>query len=144
MSNPIESPLAALIESYFQCDGSAIVTPHAARWLERRLGLTQEQRFLVRDKGDRELYAVLTALHLSAVGGDDLARSDCGTKVAEHQGDTQDSETWLTTAEAADLIGVTTRAITGWCRSGKLPADRHGRSWRINRRHLNIAQALAA
>jgi hypothetical protein len=140
-----QADLAVRIVTHMCPDGSVKVPPRIARWLERQAGMTQERRLRLRDT-DPEAYTVLAALHLAAVGGDLLAaRSVNGTKDAGQQNDTQDSESeWLTASDAAEIASVTTRAITGWCRSGKLPADRHGRSWRINRRHLRIAQALAA
>jgi excisionase family DNA binding protein len=132
--------LAEQIASHLHPDGSVTVPPRIARWLERKAGVTADQRLRLRDT-DPDAYTVLAALHLAAMGGD--LRSVNGTNDAGRQGDTEDSE-WLTAAEAAEVASVTTRAITGWCRSGRLPADRHGRSWRINRQHLHIVQALAA
>lgn len=37
----------------------------------------------------------------------------------------------LTTKQAADILGVTTRAIVKLCQQGKLKADMHGRDWDI-------------
>ncbi|SPM27184.1 helix-turn-helix domain-containing protein [Mycobacterium terramassiliense] len=135
--------LAAMIERHVLPDGSVVVPHRAAQWLERKAGVTQERRLMLRDT-DPELYAVLGALHLASVGGDLLAsRSANGPKNAERQHNAKDSD-WLTTAEAANLTGVTDRCIRKWIAAERLPAKRHGRSWMVDRQHLNIAQALAA
>jgi excisionase family DNA binding protein len=39
---------------------------------------------------------------------------------------------WLTSAEAARVLGVSERAITKRCALGRLPALRQGRRWRVD------------
>lgn len=45
---------------------------------------------------------------------------------------------WLSTAEAAEHLGMTVRGIVHAVRSGRLPAERAGRSWRIHREDLAL------
>lgn len=54
----------------------------------------------------------------------------------------QESNTWITTTQAAQQLGVTDRAIRKWCRNGRIPATRCGNRWLIHQRHLNITQAI--
>ncbi len=44
---------------------------------------------------------------------------------------------YLTTAEAADLLGVIPRRVRALIESGKLPAERLGRDWAIKRKDLD-------
>lgn len=136
--------LAAMIERHVLPDGSVLVPHRAARWLERKAGVTQERRLMLRET-DPELYAVLGALHLSAVSGGEVhfARSVNGTNVVEPQLMTQESDSWLTTSQAAEIAGCTDRAIRKWIAAKRLPARRHGGRWLIDRKHVKIAQALA-
>lgn len=108
--------------------GAVIVPPRIASWLEERAGLTSDRRARLRDT-DPAAYEVLMALHAVALDH----RSGTGTNLAPAQPVRQESETWLTTIEAASLFGVTDRAIRKWCAKGRLPATRHGDRWLINR-----------
>jgi excisionase family DNA binding protein len=45
--------------------------------------------------------------------------------------------TEYTTQEVAELLQVTTAAVTAWCRSGALPAFRAGSRWRIRKEDLD-------
>lgn len=40
----------------------------------------------------------------------------------------------ISTAEAAEIIGVSVRRVVALCNGGKLPAQQVGRSWVIRRR----------
>lgn len=44
---------------------------------------------------------------------------------------------YLTTAEAADLLGVIPRRVRALIESGKLPAERIGRDWAIKPKDLD-------
>lgn len=134
---------AARFAAHIGPGGCVIVPPRIARWLDRKSGMTYEKRIALRDT-DPEAYSVLAALRMVALTDGETPGSANGTKVAEPQRNQQDSEAWLTTAEAAKLTGVTDRCIRKWIATQRLPARRHGGRWVIDRQHVNIAQALAA
>jgi excisionase family DNA binding protein len=46
-------------------------------------------------------------------------------------------EELLTPEAAAAELGVTSRTVRNWCRSGRLPAIKAGRQWRIPRSWLD-------
>ncbi|WP_448440397.1 helix-turn-helix domain-containing protein [Mycolicibacterium sp. XJ2] len=128
-TTPAQRDYVTHIQRRITKDGSVIVPPRIAAWLERHAGITAELRIRLRGT-DPEAYEVLTALHLAALK---RSNSDCGTKVAGGQGETTESEQWLTTSEAAELADVTDRCIRNWIAAGQLPAARHGGRWLINR-----------
>lgn len=107
-------------------DGSAIVSPRMAKWLEKQAGMTADRRIGLRHT-DPDAYVVLTALHLAAL------RSDCGTESSAAQQNTEQSTAWMSTKEAAKAFGVTDRCIRKWCEIGRLHAERPGGRWLINR-----------
>jgi excisionase family DNA binding protein len=129
---------AARIGRHITSEGSVVVPPRIAHWLEQKAGVTSDRRIAIRDT-DPEAYEVLAALHLAAL----QHRSDLGTKRAGGQGTPEDCKQWLTTAEAANEAGVTDRCIRNWITRGQLPATRNGWQYLIDRTHLNI-RALAA
>lgn len=51
----------------------------------------------------------------------------------------------LTLVEVADYLRVSETTVWRWCSSGRLPAFRIGRSWRVRRSDLeqNIERAMA-
>ncbi len=102
--------------------------------------MTSDRRVALRDT-DAEAYQVLAALRIAALHYG--AGSANGTRSAGAQPGRQDLEQWLTTSEAAEMQGVTDRAIRKWIATGRLPAKRHAGRWLISRNDLNI-QALAA
>jgi excisionase family DNA binding protein len=114
-------------------DGSVIVPPRIAAWLERRARVTADLRIRLRGV-DPDAYAVLAALHLAALYD---SSSDCGTKVGAGQPTTTESETWLTTSEAAKQADVTDRCVRKWIAEGRLPATRQGGRWLIHRKALH-------
>jgi excisionase family DNA binding protein len=132
------SDWASRIGRHMTAEGSVVVPARIAAWLEQRAGLTTDSRIRVRDT-DPAAYEVLMALHAAALDH----RSGTGTKLAGAQPSRQESETWLTTTEAASLLGVTDRAVRKWIARGRLPATRHGGRWLINRAHLHL-QAFTA
>lgn len=119
-------------------DGAVVVPPRVACWLEQQACLTDQRRISIRDT-DPGGYEVLAALHLAAL----THRSGRGTKLDAAQPIPPQSEVWLTTAEAAEQIGCTARAVRKWCANGRLPATRAGGRWLINGAHLNIHKITA-
>lgn len=106
-------------------DGSVIIPPRIARWLEEQAGMTADRRIRLRIT-DPEAYVVLAALHLSAL------HSDCGTSQVATQQDTKQSDMWLSTKQAANALGVTDRCIRNWCTTGQLHAELIGARWLVN------------
>lgn len=113
-------------------DGSVVVPPRIAAWLESQTGLTADRRINLRTT-DPVAYEVLAALHLAALHH----RSGNGTETAVGQEHPQESSLWITTSQAALRLGVTDRAIRKWCANGRLSATRFGSRWLIRTDHLN-------
>lgn len=102
---------------------------------------------------DAEAYEVLSALRLSALGHEQnvfratqqpTGVSASGHKNANDKSFQQQSNRWLTTTQAAQLTGVHDRTIRRWIVTQRLPANRHGGRWLIDRQHLAITKALTA
>lgn len=106
-------------------DGSAIISPRIARWLEDTCKLTADRRIRLRDN-DPDAYVTLTALHLAAL------RSENGTKETAEQRNTKQSQKWLSTKEAAKALDVTDRCIRKWCTTGQLNAELTGARWLVD------------
>jgi len=115
--------LEVRVAQHITTDGSAIISPRIARWLEHTCKLTADRRIKLRAT-DPEAYVVLAALHLAALG------SDSGTNFAAGQRDT--AQSWLSTAAAAQALNVIDRCIRKWCQNGRLHAERVGARWLIN------------
>lgn len=124
--------------SHMVAGGSVIVPARIAAWLEQHAGVTSDRRITLRDT-DPLAYEVLTALHLVAL----YHRSGNGTKLAVAQPARQESDTWLTTVEAASVLGVTDRAVRKWIATDRLPAIKHGGRWLINCSYIQIAELTA-
>lgn len=126
--NPSQGPVPSLevrIAQRITSDGSAIIPPRIARWLEDTCKLTADRRIKLRDT-DPAAYVALTALHLSAL------RSECGTEPVAGQQNTTQSEMWLSTKEAAQALNVTDRCVRKWCSTGQLQAKLVGARWLVN------------
>jgi len=67
-------------------------------------------------------------------------RSDCGTKQVGGQPDKQELNMWLTTSEAAEQAGVTTRCITKWIAAGRPSAIKRGGRYLVRRSNLTVRQ----
>jgi excisionase family DNA binding protein len=131
MTGPID--WAARIARHITEDGSVLIPPRIANWLERQAGVTADRRIMLRDT-DPQAYEVLAAVHIAALNH----RSGNGTKPVGVPSNPKESEVWLTTSEAADHAGVTDRAVGNWCNAGTLPARKHGGRWLINRNDITI------
>lgn len=141
MSNEPPDAISALIAKYVAADGSVKIPPRAAHWLKVRLGRLLDNRINLRDR-DPEVYAVLAALRLSAIGyrTGAFAASVTGTNSSSVH---HDSLEWVTTVEASRAFGVTDRCVRNWIAAGRLPARRHAGRWLIERHHLDTVKALA-
>lgn len=125
------TPLEVRIAQRITSDGSVIIPPRMARWLEKQAGITADRRIRLRDN-DPEAYVVLAALHLAALS------SGNGTNHAAAQGVSASSNVWMSTGEAATALGVTDRCVRKRCKAGQLPAVRSGSRWLINRATLAL------
>lgn len=123
------------IGRHIRPDGSVMVPPRIAQWLEAKAGLTADRRINLRTT-DPDAYEVLAALHLSAL----CHRSGSGTETAATQADSQESGSWITTVAAAAQLGVTDRCIRKWIAQGRIPATRHGGRWLIRAHHVTASQ----
>ena len=106
-------------------NGSVIVSPRLARYLEKEAGMTADRRIRLRDS-DPEAYVVLAALHLAAL------RSDCGTNYAAAQPVHAQLTMWMSTSEAAKALNVTDRCVRKWCQTGQLRAVMSGSRWLVD------------
>ena len=88
---------------------------------------------------DSLAYEVLAALHIAALNHG----TENGTKRVAGQPKQQESDQWLTTAEAATELGISERAIRKRIERGRLRARRRGWQWQINRIDLHV-RAFAA
>jgi excisionase family DNA binding protein len=129
---------AQRIGRHVTAEGSVIVPTRIAHWLEQKAGVTGDKRISLRDT-DPLAYEVLAALHIAALSHG----SESGTKGVVGQPKQEESDQWLTTAEAAGELGVTDRAIRKRIATGRLPARRRGWQWQIDRNDLQI-QAFVA
>lgn len=121
-------------------DGPAVLVPaRVAAILERHAGLTDLR---VRTRGiDPEASAVLEALRFAAMS---WRSSATGTTDDTEPEPAQDSEQWLTTGQAAELVGVTARAIRKAVTEGRLSASKVGNHNRISREDLEHYRAARA
>jgi excisionase family DNA binding protein len=126
--------------THVTADGSVIVPPRIAHWLETKAGITADWRDRLRDT-DPEAHAVMVEFHAAALRHG--RRSDCGTNSVVGQRQGPPLKTWIGTAEAARALNVTDRCVRKWCRSGRLPATVSGGRWLINRNDLTAYKLTA-
>ncbi|MHC9292500.1 helix-turn-helix domain-containing protein [Mycobacterium sp. LTG2003] len=130
----LASPLRSLevrIAERITSDGSVVIPPPIAHWLEQNSGMTADRRFRLYFT-DPEAYIALTALHHSARRYLAARRSECGTEQVAGQQNTTQSEMWLSTKAAAQALNVTDRCVRKWCTNGRLDAELVGARWLIN------------
>ncbi|OWL97007.1 hypothetical protein B7435_26845 [Mycolicibacterium peregrinum] len=118
-------------------DGSVIIPPRIAHLLEQQSGMTADRRIRLRDT-DPDAYVAFAALHLSA-----LRHSDCGTEWVAGQQNTEQSEMWMSTKQAAKALGVTDRCIRNWCNNGRLHAELVGDRWLVDPKSCTVQQHIA-
>ena len=121
------------ISTHVTANGSVIVPPRIARWLETKAKVTADWRDRLRDT-DLEAHEVMVALHWAAL----RHRSGIGTKPVVGQSGIAESNLWLSTAEAAREMRVSDRCIRKWCSTGRLRATMSGARWLINRNDLRV------
>lgn len=61
-----------------------------------------------------------------------LERADADPNAFADERSPSQIDEWLDTMQAAERFGVTEQTIRAWCRSGRIPAQRVGREWRID------------
>lgn len=122
---PTSASLEVRISRRLTSDGSVIIPPRIARWLELNAGMTADRRIRLRDN-DPEAYVVLAALHLSALS------SEFGTEDAAQQPNQPQLVQWVSSRQAADTLNVTDRCIRKWCNTGRLHAQQIGSRWLID------------
>ncbi len=118
------------------CGPVAVVPGRVASWLLRHADLA---RLRVEHRGmDGEVDSVLVAITVAAhswrtsVVGSDVRK--------EPEGEPQ-SGLWLTSAQAADLLGLTDRAVRLAIYEERLQAERVGGRWVIHREDLEHFRA---
>ena len=95
----------------------------------------------VRKRGtDPEASKVLEELRVAALA---WRGSATGTE-DDNSAEPVSSSRWLTTKAAAELLGITPRAVRKAIALGRLPAEREGRSYRIRREDLEHYRAARA
>ncbi|WP_408633190.1 helix-turn-helix domain-containing protein [Mycobacterium hippophais] len=99
--------------------------------------MSRRRRILIRTT-DPLAYEVLAALRIAALAHG----SGPGTKQVEAQQSLRESKPWLTTAEAAERLGISDRAVRKRIARGRLPAMSCGGRWLVNHHHVRIAQTL--
>jgi|SRR6185369_1429019 excisionase family DNA binding protein len=134
----LPEPWEPRISSHVTANGSVIVPPRIAHWLETKAGVTAEWRDRLRDT-DLEAHQVMAALHWAATEH----RSDTGTNSVVGHRKRPESEGWLSTTEAAHEMKVTDRCIRKWIHTGRLPAIMSGARWLIKRNDLHVFRLTA-
>jgi excisionase family DNA binding protein len=138
----VSAPAFRQPAAYVHGDGAVVVVPaRTAAWLERYADL---RALRIRHRGaDPEVDAVLVALAVAAAAWrEQRAGTASGTAVDEGAEPAASSQ--LTTAEAGDLLGVGARAVRRAISEGRLPAERHGDVWRIDREDVEHYRAARA
>jgi excisionase family DNA binding protein len=116
---------------YVTGNGSVIVPPRIAHWLETKTGVTADWRISLQGT-DPEAYEVMLALHMAAL----RHRAGIGTNSTVGQSERAESKL-MSTTEAAREMKVTDRCIRKWITAGRLPATMSGCRWLVNRDDLH-------
>ncbi|WP_090860076.1 helix-turn-helix domain-containing protein [Nocardioides lianchengensis] len=121
-------------------DGPAVViSARTAAWLERNANLSALR---VRVRGtDPETSAHLEQIRYAALS---WRGSATGTEAATEAEPASESDMWLSTVEAADLAGITSRAIRKAIAEGRLASVEVGGRHRISREDLEHYKAARA
>ncbi|MFJ1510909.1 helix-turn-helix domain-containing protein [Cellulosimicrobium funkei] len=121
-------------------DGPAVVVPaRVAAWLEARAGLSGLR---VKARGiDPEVDAVLVAIRVVGLAWRDSAT---GSHVEPEPEVPRGSSQWLSTGQAADLLGITDRAVRLAISENRLPAQQVAGRYRITRADVEHYRAARA
>ena len=124
----------------FYCQGAGVFIPLRIADLLQRITDLHAVSTAARGQ-DAEFDAVANAIRLAAMA---WRSSVSGTRVAEPAEQAAESDRWLSTGEAAVLLGVGPRAIRQAIARGRLPASKTGRLNRISREDLEQYRAARA
>jgi excisionase family DNA binding protein len=100
-----------------------------AAFLKRRANL-DALRTNARDMGDLEAYWVLNSLQQAALSYDPAP-------AIRVQSASQESDTTLSTSQAATVLGITTRGVRDACEKGRLDGHLIDGRWRITRKAID-------
>ncbi|MDP9466822.1 MAG: helix-turn-helix domain-containing protein [Actinomycetota bacterium] len=118
-----------------------VVTARVAAWLDAR-GLSALR---VNARGvDAEVDAVLAALHYAALSWRTSltsAQPEVEPEVAGPDVGDAPGLAWVSSTQAADLLGITDRAVRLAMESGRLPAEKVDGRWRVAREDLEHFRA---
>lgn len=128
MSAPNTSP------AYFIEAGAAVLPGRVARVLHSRLRNELEAlRMAALTAGDRQLYAALVGLREAALAAAPLPQEE--VRAARHG---EVAPEWMTSAQVAELLGLTQRAVRLALEHGRLRGSKDNRGcWQISRRDVH-------
>lgn len=120
--------------------GPTVMVPaRVAAWLEVRAGLSSVR---ARARGnDPEVDAVLLALRIAGLA---WRTSATGSEVEPEPEVPRESSQWLSTGQAAGLLGITDRAVRLAIREGRLEAQQVAGRYRISRPNFEHYRAARA
>ncbi|WP_432457942.1 helix-turn-helix domain-containing protein [Cellulomonas iranensis] len=127
-------PLGSYLHSS-GADAIVIVPARVADWIARRIDL-KHVRIAARGS-DPEVYVVLRDLYLAslgwreAVGARAPSTSGAGSTPAGAP-EAGASSKWVSTTRAAELLGITDRAVRLAISKGRIPAEQIDGRWRID------------
>lgn len=135
---PARAPLP--IASYvLGLEGAVVVVPERiAAWLDRHAGLTALR--LEHRGSDPEVDQVLLALAVASANW----RTAAVGKDPRQEVAVEPQSSWLTAAEIADRLGISSRTVRWACQTGRLPAERVGSQWQVSRTEYEQYRASRA
>ncbi|WP_206755290.1 MULTISPECIES: helix-turn-helix domain-containing protein [unclassified Microbacterium] len=116
--------------AYIAPSGDVMVPPELARVLYEARGGLRGLRQMVGEGARPDLLALLEAIRYS---GARWAGVDPGTSTPEP---TPTDREWVSTREAATMIGISDSGVRKACREHRLAADASGGSWLIHREEI--------
>lgn len=123
----------------YRFEGTVVLVPaRVAAWLARHTDL---KKVRVAARGtDPELYAVLHDLY---VAGLEWRTSATGSGEVAHPEEAAPSK-WVSTTQAAELVGISSRAVRLAVAEQRLPAQQVAGRWRIAREDVEQYKAARA
>ncbi|MFE5293003.1 helix-turn-helix domain-containing protein [Isoptericola sp. NPDC056618] len=121
-------------------EGPAVVVPaRVAAWLDARANLSALR---MKSRGaDPEVDDVLLGLRVAALA---WRTSATGSAVDPEPEVPRESSQWLSTGQAANLLGITDRAVRLAIREGRLVAEQVAGRYRISRANVEHYRAARA